>query len=261
MGKHGRKQKKRSSGWLLALCAVVLAGLLILFLFLRMPGKENEAPSPEEPAPDNGMQTPAEDKDPDVPEEHSTGVPVEFPVVLDEGRMEVQSLFPFSGVNPDAGKQDAEDAAAILLRNTSEQYLREAALTLTFDDGTERLFFVQDVPAGADVMVFSVSSERLLAADLCTGIAVDATYEDTPGFGSVGISVEGLAVTVTNRSTGDLTGIDVYYRDVFDDKYFGGITYTYRIEQLSAGESTVFTAGESLLGLIDVVRVAENVKN
>ena len=184
--------------------------------------------------------------------------PVEFPVVLEDGRVEIESLFPFSGVNPDAGKQEADDVAAIVLKNTSDSFLSEATVTAVLADGSERRFAVKDVPAGASAMAFSLENGKLLAADLCADVTGEAVFEAAPEHGNLAVSVAGMTVNVTNTSSAELNGIDVYYRDVFDGKYFGGTTYCCNIEKLSAGETMTFTAEESLLGVIEVVRVAVN---
>ena len=69
---------------------------------------------------------------------------------------------------------------------------------------------------------------------------------------------EGTIITVENIAEEDLSGIDVYYRDVYDDKYFGGKTHKYTIETLPKGESATITVEESIWGVIGVVRVEVN---
>lgn len=181
-----------------------------------------------------------------------------FPVMLENGNIEVESLFSFSGVNPDAGNQEATDVASIVLKNTSGKYLAEATVTAILADGSERRFALENIPAGASAMAFSVENDKLLATDLCVDMSAEAVFEEAPGNAGAEIIVEGMTVTVTNTSAAELNGIDVYYRDVFDGKYFGGTTYCCNIEKLSVGESMTFTAEESLLGVIEVVRVAVN---
>lgn len=269
MSKHERKREKKAPGWIPVICLLLVVGLLALFVVPRVLNRANAEPDMEEaaqaeetptqaeaPADHDDPETPAKDEPAETPK-----TAVAFPVALDEGNIEIESLFSFNGVNPDANKQDAADVASILLKNASGKYLREAAVKIMLDGGTELLFLVNDIPVGADVMAFSVNNDRLLVSDLCVGITVDAMYEDTPHNSGVEIAVDGMMVTVTNTSTEDVDKLDVYYRDVFDDKYFGGMAYKYTIEELSAGENTTFAAGESLLGMVDVVRVAVNDKN
>ena len=192
---------------------------------------------------------------------HETQGRVEFPSELDGGNIRIESLFQFTGVNPDAQKQNATDVAAIELTNASSKYLREATVTVTLATGNKVSFMVTDVPGGADVMAFSVDNAPLLTTDVCTAITADTDFEDETNYDGVEVSVDGMMITVKNTSSKDVELLDVYYRDVFGDKYFGGKTYICNIEYLSAGQSMTVAAEETLLGVIEVVRVAVNDKN
>lgn len=192
---------------------------------------------------------------------HETQGAVEFPSELDGGNIRIESLFQFTGVNPDAQKQKATDVSAIELTNASSKYLREATVTVTLATGKKVSFMVTDVPAGADVMAFSVDNAPLLATDVCTAITANTVFGDETNYDGVEVSVDGMMITVKNTSSKDVELLDVYYRDVFGDKYFGGKTNICNIEYLSAGESVTVAAEETLLGVIEVVRVAANHKN
>lgn len=265
MGKFEKKKtKKTRKGLLLAVILIIAAILLALFVMPQVLYRLNGESSHEYIAQNTVSQGANEempiDSDTGNGGKEATNV-VEFPAVLDEGRIEIESLFSFSGVNPDAQKQKADDVASIVLKNISNSYLSEATVTATLADGTQRVFSVQDLPAGASVMAFSVDNAKLLSSDLCTDIAVEAVFEEAPGSVGAECAVDGMMVTVTNTASKALQNVSVYYRDVFDGKYFGGKTYCYNIENLSAGESTTFAAEESLLGVIEVVRIAANQEN
>ena len=264
MGKYERKREKKSHKWIWVVFLLLLVAFLAIFVMPQVLYRMNEEPIQDDIVQSTATQE--QNEETVMPTEDSNAEPepvytVEFPVVLDEGNIEIESLFQFSGVNPDAGNQKTTDVASIVLKNTSGQYLREATVNATLDGGAELTFIVTELPAGASVMAFSIDNVRLLETDLCTAITVTPCFEDVPNNESVEISVDGMTVTVTNISSEDLNEIDVYYRDVFNDKYFGGMTYSYIIEKLTVGESTTFTAEESLLGVIEVVRVAVNDKN
>lgn len=181
-----------------------------------------------------------------------------FPVELEEGALEIESLFPFSGINPDADMQETEDVASITLKNTSNRYLKTAAITAILGDGTECIFTVTDLPAGASVIAFATSNESLTQDAFCVGISSDVVFEDIQSWDQLSVSMVGMTVTLQNISDEDFSQIDVYCRDVFGESYFGGITYKYTINELSAGQSATIEVTDSLLGLIDVVRIAIN---
>lgn len=183
---------------------------------------------------------------------------IKFPAVLDGGNLKIESLFQFSGINPDAGKQEAADVASIILENTSESYLKTAKVTAVLGDGSELVFVVNDLPAGKSAMAFSVDNDKLSDGAVCTGISVEPVFEEIENSDGVKISVDGTTVTLENISGQTLSGIDIYCRDVFNDEYFGGVAYKYTIDKLPAGESTAVTVSASVMGLTDVVRITVN---
>lgn len=260
MGTYERKRVKKYHKWIWIICMLLLIGFLALFIMPQVLYRSNVAQGTDDIAQSVATQGLAEESqlpgNEDVPVDE-----IVFPVSLDAGNIEIESLFQFSGVNPDAGSRKATDVASIVLRNTSSKYLSEATVNAMLGNGIELTFVVSEIPAGAAVMAFSVDNDSLLETDICTSITVNAVFADTSGMDGVEISVEGTTVTITNVSPEDLNEIDVYYRDVLSDKYFGGLAYSIDINHLSAGESTTFTAERSLLGVIDVVRVATNKKN
>lgn len=258
MSKCERKKKTKSpKGVIAALGLLILVAVLVLYVMpqvLYITGDDSDAENTESQNQSSQNQEPVTETNAVLAQDDA----VTFPIALDDGKLEIECLFQFSGVNPDAQKQNASDVASIVLRNTSDKYLRRAAVNATLGDGSERTFIVNDIPAGASVMAFSMDNESLLPTDVCVDVVTEAIFEDIPNSDSVEVSVDGLTVTLKNISSEDLNEIDVYYRDVFNDKYFGGMTYTYTIEKLSADETVTITAEESLLGVIEVVRIAVN---
>ena len=181
-----------------------------------------------------------------------------FPIVLEDGKLEVESLFQFSGINPDAEQQQATDAAAIVLKNTSDEYLKTATVRVVLRDGSERTFVVCDLPAGAAAIVFDVDNSVLSASDACVDIVSEAVFETVGSSDGISCSVDGTEITLENVSEEDLTQIEVYCRNVFNDEYFGGVAYKYTIESLAKGESTTIIASDCILGIADVVRISVN---
>lgn len=261
MGKYEKKQKRKTRKYLKAICLSILLGLLVLWIVPQVLYKINEKPTPDDIVHSDALQEWGEETL--LPGE-AVEVPdngVVFPAALVEGNIEVESLFQFSGVNPDAQKQEATDVAAIVLKNASGKYLDEATVTATLDSGRELTFVLRDLPDGAAAMTFSVENHSLLETDVCAELTAEAAFREMPGNDGAEITVEGMTVTVTNTSFEDMNQIDVFYRDVFGEEYFGGVAYIHTIDYLAAGETITFSAEESLLGVIEVVRVAVNDKN
>lgn len=259
MGKfEQKKRRKLPTGLIVVASALAILGLV--FLVVLVTGQTEQ--TPEVPT-DEPTTVPVLTEAPTVAETTaeptvSAAPALEFPVSLADGKLQVESLFQFSGVNPDAGKQKVSDVASIVLKNITDKYLSRATVTAVLDDGSERVFIVNDIPAGASVMAFSIENQELRSTDVCISMFAEAVFEDATNDDLIKITVDGLTVTLENASAEDLNEMNVYYHDVFDNRYFGGVSYTCIIETLSAGESMTITAEESLLGAVEVVRVAAN---
>lgn len=184
-----------------------------------------------------------------------------FPLLAVDGKLEIESLFQFEGINPDCDNLEGEKIAAIIVRNVSDVYMKEAKISMVLGDGTGIFFVISDLPAGKSTVAFSTDNTELSDDFCCVSVSTDAVFENVDSVDGISVTVDGMMVTVTNNSANELYGIDVYCRGVFGEWYFGGVTYVYTIEKLAVGESTTITAVDCILGVVDVVRVAVNEKN
>lgn len=252
MAKYLRKKKKKPIGGVLILVVMILllavvAVFVMPQLLYRLSGEGEET-----------LFTEAVEQE--TESIGSVGTALDFPLLVDDGRLEINSLFPFSGINPDCNNQEGTDIASIVLKNTTDTYLTEAKLTLTLVDGTQLNFAVADLPAGASVMAFSTENLSLSANAACVSAVCEASFDGTAVTESNQVSAytSGTVVTVINNSGQDLSQIVVYCRSLLDEDYFGGVTYAYTINDLPAGESTTVEATDCILGMAEVVRVAVN---
>lgn len=183
-------------------------------------------------------------------------IPELLPMELEDGRLTVRALFPYSGMNPDAALAFGEDIAGLQLTNTSEEHLSLAELTAVMEDGTELCFRVEDLPPGMSAMVFD-PKQTALAGDLsCVDLYGFAEFEEDPMQSElVAISVDGITITLKNVSGRDLTDLSVACHGLLDGSCFGGTTYIYDVASLPAGAVTVINAVDCILGEARVVRV------
>lgn len=257
MAKYLRKKKKKPIVWILILVAVILVlASVAVFIMPRVlyslsGGEEDEVSLQTEPKYSEAIA---------VETTEETVPTVAFPLSLDDGRLEINSLFQFSGINPDCGNQEGTDIASIVLKNVSGTYLAEANISLTLPDGTQLNFVVTELPAGASAMAFSTENLSIPADAVCLSAGCEASYDPTAVADSdqVTASADGSQITLTNVSGQDISQIVVYCRDLLGDDYFGGITYSYTVTDLPAGESTTVEATDCVLGMAEVVRFVVN---
>lgn len=248
--------KKKSRLWLLILVIVVLLGIVIAV---------NQSERKQEPSTEQSEEneTAAEEtqakeentEDTDTSEETDTGL--EFPYLLDDEQLQIDSFFQYSGVNPDAQNEDGEDIASVQMKNNSSKYLEEAEISVELNDGTTYSFKVQDIPAGKSVMAFDTANA---AYDGKTGVAfIDAktTYSTDAGVDekAVKITSDDSDVQLENISGEALGNMKIKYHCLLDDMYFGGISSETELAGIDAGEKTAVDTSESILGDAEVVSI------
>lgn len=220
----------------------------------EIPEAEAETEPSEEPE-----LTPEEEEPDFEPEEPETGKPSEQePEPLEEGKLEITSAFPFTGINPDRNWEECENAASIRVRNVSEEYLLEADIQVTYTDGTHVSFRVAELPAGKSALAFCLNGETIDVDAAIEEIHSDAQFMQTPEWEAVSATTEGTAITVSNHTEDPLENIKVYCRNAYGEDSLGGIAYCYEIDTLPANDTFTIKAADCFLGEAEVVRVEYN---
>ena len=250
---HGRK--KNRLGILLIVVIVVLLGIVIA---INQGGHEQE-PSTEQTDENetvDDVQT-AETNEEETEPSEETDTGLEFPYLLDDDKIQIDSLFQYSGINMDAQNEECEDVASLQLKNNSDQYLEKAEISVELTDGTAFSFEVEDIPAGKAVMAFDTANT---AYDGKTGVAlIDATttYSSDAGLKETDVKItsDDNGVQLENISGDVLANLKIKYHCVMDDMYFGGISSETEVAGLAAGETTTVDTSESILGDAEVVSI------
>lgn len=184
------------------------------------------------------------------------GEALALPYAPEDGGLAVESIFQYTGENPETGTM-CEDLAAVSVTNRGTRHLDAAELAVTLTSGATLHFAVSDLPAGETAWLFSQEDASCEANPACTAITCTrVSYSDEPPLpaDAIGISVEGTAVTVTNRSAAALPALRLFCHCRFDGAFFGGLTYPYETEPLEPGASTTVDAADCYLGEAAVVR-------
>ena len=237
----GKKQRKL---WIvLILAIVVILGVVIAV---------NQSSSKQETSTEKSEENEEASKVTDAADEG-----LAFPYLLEEEQIQVDSLFQYSGINPDAENAECEDVAAIQMKNNSEQYLESAEVSVELSDGTAYSFVVQDIPAGKSVIAFESGNTSY---DGKTGVAfieAKTSYSSEAGVkeDEVKVTSDDNGVQISNISGDAIGTMKVKYHCVMDDMYFGGISSETEVDGLAAGESTAVDTSESILGDADVVSI------
>lgn len=185
---------------------------------------------------------------------------IAFPYELADGKLTVNSLFPSSIENPDFGNAYGDDIASIEILNSSEEFLYEASVTVHLADGTDIPFTITNLPAGQTVWAFATDNTSIAAEAVCTDIDCSTQFSpEAPLMADqVSFEVQETEVTLHNLTSADLTDLSVGCHCQFDGVYFGGITYSYPVDTLSADGSIVCNAEDCYLDCAAVVSITSN---
>lgn len=259
MGKYQKQNQKKSNAAPIAVLIIAVIALVIcVAVFLpRMGGGQDAQTLPTVPAVTQVEATAGETS------AAETTLPAQpgraLPLALEDGRLMIQSLFQYDGLNPDCANQEATDIGAITLQNISGEYLEEAAISLELTDGTKLNFVVSNLPAGKTVMAFSADNTAIAPDAVCGAAECQAVWSDAePMPQEVSASVDGMLITLTNNTAQDIPELVVYCRCPLDEEYFGGVTYIYTVNDLPANGTAVVEAWDCILGMAEVVRIAIN---
>lgn len=262
--KYLKKQKKKKWPIILAVIGFAVVFGLLGWIILADPEKPQDvaaASDTQMPEQNTGKNTepsvPAITDEVTQPTETTTNLSVSMPYSLAGGKLTVDAVFQYTGMNPDKQDEWAENVAAIQITNASEEHLAFATVTVTTMDGIMASFTIYDIPAGRSAMVFSPDNIEIENNPECAQITGDAVFlpQSPLERDKLQISVEGVDITLENTSGEDLSRITVYCHSMLDQSCYGGMVYSYQVDSLPAGETTLVSAWECILGMVEVVRV------
>lgn len=258
--KQNQKKRKRIPAGRVALALGLLGALAVLAVLLLPASRDGDAGGSGGQSALSDDAAASSDSGAELTEESIFTTPVTFPLALEDGRLLLENLFRFDGLNPDCGNGSGSDIATITLTNQSDVCLSRAELTLLLDDGRRLHFVVSDLPAGKSVMAFATDNAAIDSETTCVEATCQATFDAEASLltDRLGISVTGTHIAVENRSASDLTELVISCHGTLGDQYFGGIAYTYQIDSLPAGETAELDAVDCVLGLAEVVRIRTN---
>lgn len=257
--KYLKSEKKRKWPVILAAVGFTVVFGLLGWIILSDPENPQDTPATsdsylqEQTGPIQTDGTQANGTEPDE-EIYSA---VTLPYALADGKLMVDGILQFTGMNPDRQDEWAENVAAIQITNNSDEHMAFATVTVTTMDGIMASFTAYDIPAGRSAMVVCSDNIEIETNPKCAQITGDAVFLPQSPLESdkLRISVEGTDITLENISGEDLPRITVYCHSTLDDSCYGGMLYSYEIDSLPAGETADISAWECYMGLVEVVRV------
>lgn len=198
-----------------------------------------------------------------IPMEEAEKPKLEFPYTFEENKLRINSLFLYSGANPDNDWEEGTDIGAIELVNISEKHLISLDLTVTLGDGTELNFRAEEIPAGQTVLMFSPENAAAYDVSGVENLKCQAVFAETKSLipDEVTAEAEGTNVTLTNCTDSELSDLTLWCHSMMADSYFGGQAFAYPVEAIAPGESVVVDAADCFLGETAAVWLGQDTRN
>ncbi len=251
-----RKSRGKTKAILAVLIIVAIIAVIVVVVFTRTGDKSGGSDT-------ETVSNTLENADSDGDTEESSDSASEddtddtLPEVQQSSSLTLSSVYTSSILNPDCGGEYAEEIASLEVTNSSDQYLLSAELTAVMSDGTEVIFSISDLPAGDTAEIFDTGNQTLAEDVTCTSLVCTSEEyldEDVLMSDTIEVRADGSDAVIANTGGSDLTELTVVYHCDMAGQYFGGASYTIKIDYLAAGES--YTLSDStLMGEAAVVRV------
>lgn len=182
---------------------------------------------------------------------------MEFPIYLSDGVCAVR-LAAYDGPFLEDGTDDEMiGIAALELRNTSSQMIKEGKIVLYCTDRVLHFDFTS-LPAGARMLVLE-KDRNVYFRDVVLDCKFDVQQAPMPLDKGIDAQIKAPGyIYLANGSDKDYEGVRLHYKtyDSQSDMYVGGITYTAYAGSLKAGQSKSVTPYHVAHGHTQIVEIS-----
>lgn len=218
-------------------------------------GKKTAAPELKAVPSQNGVTQVSAGQVPTSPDGKPI-IPEPGPKQVADGRLLVTSFSPYSGLYPEDGSDtQAENVAAILVENISDQACQYCRMTFLIEDEPAE-FCLSELPAGAQAWVMEANGLVIADGDTFFFEDDECLFREEESLTGFTCTAGDGSLTVTNESGEDISSLFVYYKLLADDGAFlGGICHRAQIGALAAGETKTVSAEHLREGACEIVGI------
>lgn len=182
-----------------------------------------------------------------------------LPYNIPDSPLVLEQINPYDGVFlEDGSDRNVENITAIVVKNTSDRCAEY--IDIKIQQGDRQLQFIGSaLESGGTMVIFEANASGYQEGDYTECSAVIAWMKEMEMSEEV-LKVEESAdggLTVTNIGSADIAELRIFYKNYMQDAdvYVGGITYTSKVENLSAGDSMTIYPSHYLKGSSKVLMV------
>lgn len=185
---------------------------------------------------------------------------VTFPYLIDGDKLEVLSLFQYTGNNPDCGGEDGENIAVLALTNRAAKHMDYMEIVLKLESGEELVFEATDIPAGQAIWAFSTENLSCPANPVVRSLNSTVRFANEESLLNTAVQVQtaGTSVTLTNQTNQVLTELTLHCHTQLNKDYFGGLASRYPVGDIPVGGSVTVETADIGQGELVPVWVSQN---
>lgn len=166
---------------------------------------------------------------------------IELPFSIPDTPLVIEGIGQYTGPYIEDGKDEpVANALALVIRNTSDTMVEFGEIDFNLNNGTEAVFQVSTLPAGKGALILEKNNLEFNRDSILT--FTDKMYAEKEDLSLLGdkvkINAEDKTLFVENLTKEDLGTVYVRYKQkINDDIYLGGITYSCKVEGMTAKAS------------------------
>lgn len=184
---------------------------------------------------------------------------VVLPYQIPDSPLVLEQINPYDGIFLEDGSDRAvENIVAIVVKNTGDQCAEY--IDIKMQQGDRQLQFIGSaLEPGGTMVIFEANAAGYQEGNYTQCSAVTAWLKEMEMSEDI-LRVEESAdggLTVTNMGNTDISGLRIFYKNYMSDAevYVGGITYTAKVDDLTAGSSMTIYPSHYLKGSSKVLMV------
>lgn len=183
------------------------------------------------------------------------GLPLSFPYAIEDTPLILLGVVGYEGAYVEAGDQEVVDVAALVVKNSSAQTIRQARITVDCA-GETFLFDLFCLPPGESLMVLDSGGKIWIPRQVYSCSAQYSFGTTADSVVDVGQTEDGV-LRISNRTDQPIHDIHIYHKNWSKEAgmFIGGIAYETHIGCLQPGQLLLLRPDHFAPGISQIVYI------
>lgn len=165
---------------------------------------------------------------------------IKLPYTISDADVKIEKITSYSGkFVEDGSDKNVSNIISLVVKNISKKDIQYCSIEMLIGDNKKVIFNITNLPSGKTATVLestgkvSYKSGSKYNVTNCTYAVVEQLPMNS---NKVKVSTSGSSITIKNTSNKDLGTVYVYYKNMKNGSYLGGITYRAKFENVDKGK-------------------------